>query len=328
MPPPHLDLKTGVIEIGILISTFLFGITTVQTYIYYRGNTRDPWWLKTLVAIVWLLETINTVLICAYLYTITVTKFGNFEALQDMPWTLDVSFFIGGLVSAFVQSFFAYRVHVISGRWAVSILAWVLSITRAAVTLLICVLTIEEGHITNYEARYPWTITLSLVVAMSIDVLNTCALCYYLRQLRTQFKGTNSLIDKIMTYSIETGLITSVCAVAMLILELSRPDWNIWLGILMFYVKLYSNSLLLSLNGRSSLRSTEPFTSFTSVSHLAATQNQTVISVSRTREVAVEMGGVKHRDVSSGRVSSEVDLGRPDSQKDFSDFESYPPRPS
>jgi hypothetical protein len=44
-----LDLKTGVIQVGILISTFLYGIATVQAYIYSRASGRDPVWLKTLV---------------------------------------------------------------------------------------------------------------------------------------------------------------------------------------------------------------------------------------------------------------------------------------
>jgi hypothetical protein len=44
-----LDAKFGVIEVGILISTFLYGITTVQTYVYFRASRHDPLWLKTLV---------------------------------------------------------------------------------------------------------------------------------------------------------------------------------------------------------------------------------------------------------------------------------------
>lgn len=49
MPSSPLDLKTGVIEIGILISTFLYGIATVQTFIYFHDSARDPRWLKGMV---------------------------------------------------------------------------------------------------------------------------------------------------------------------------------------------------------------------------------------------------------------------------------------
>lgn len=49
MPSSPLDLKTGVIEIGILISIFLYGIATVQTFIYFHDSARDPRWLKGMV---------------------------------------------------------------------------------------------------------------------------------------------------------------------------------------------------------------------------------------------------------------------------------------
>lgn len=44
-----------------------------------------------------------TVVTSMYLYSLTITNFGKVERLQDMPWTLDFSFFIGGVISAVVQ---------------------------------------------------------------------------------------------------------------------------------------------------------------------------------------------------------------------------------
>ncbi|KAF9468249.1 hypothetical protein BDZ94DRAFT_1154223 [Collybia nuda] len=197
-----LDLEIGAVEIGILISTFLYGIATVQTYIYFRESTRDPRWLRAMVNYSDILVTFITVVTCMFLYRFSVTNFGNYNSLQELPWTLDFSFFIGGLVSATVQSFFAYRVHVISGRWAVSVVAWGGSLVRVGVTLLIFILTFKSGTLGLYEDKYPWSIILSLGVAMFIDVLNTCSLCYYLHRMRTIFKGTNTLIDRVMTWSI------------------------------------------------------------------------------------------------------------------------------
>lgn len=44
-----LDLQTGVIEVGILISIFLHGVASLQVYIFFRGSRLDSLWLKTLV---------------------------------------------------------------------------------------------------------------------------------------------------------------------------------------------------------------------------------------------------------------------------------------
>lgn len=47
MTPPSLTV--GALEIGVIISTFLFGISTVQTHTYFRRFPRDGWIIKCLV---------------------------------------------------------------------------------------------------------------------------------------------------------------------------------------------------------------------------------------------------------------------------------------
>jgi hypothetical protein len=54
-PAVHLELglTLGVIEIGVLMSTLLYGMTLVQTYIYAMSSSQDRIWMKLFVAIVW-----------------------------------------------------------------------------------------------------------------------------------------------------------------------------------------------------------------------------------------------------------------------------------
>ncbi|KAH9918664.1 uncharacterized protein B0H18DRAFT_882644 [Fomitopsis serialis] len=196
-----IDLTAGAVEVGIVISTFLYGIATVQAYIYSRSNHQDPLWLKSLVRFS-LLETLLTVLTCMYLYSLTITHFGDIDTLQNLPWPMDVTFAIGGIVSGLVQSFFAWRVYVISRRLETSIVSWVGCVCRVAITLTICILDIKSKTVGRYESRYGWTITFSLSLAMFIDVLNTCSLCFWLWRKKDKEHSTSALIDKVMTWTI------------------------------------------------------------------------------------------------------------------------------
>jgi len=54
-----------------------------------------------------------------------------------------------------------------------------------------------------------------------------------------------------MIWTVETGLVTSIGAVAMLICFLIMPENFVWLAIFTFLAKLFSNSLLAALNARS-----------------------------------------------------------------------------
>ncbi|TFY51183.1 hypothetical protein EVJ58_g10699 [Rhodofomes roseus] len=301
-----IGLTAGAVEVGILISTFLYGITTVQAYVYSRSNHQDPLWLKSLVGIVWLLETLLTVLTCMYLYSLTITNFGNLDTLQNLPWPMDVSFAVGGLISALVQSFFAWRVHVISRRLETSIVSWIACLCRVAITLTICILDIKSKTVGYYESQYGWTITFSLSLAVFIDVLNTCSLCFWLWRQRnnepayepnslfascpqslTSPLRTRALIDSVMKWTIETGLVTSICEILMVSLNLTQPQDDIWISILMFYARLYSNSLLLSLNARDSLRKRGP--AAPNISTMNFNAQPISISVTQDVESSLEM---------------------------------------
>jgi len=47
---PSLDASLGAIEIGVIVSSALFGLLIVQCYTYYQADFKDEWFLKTLVS--------------------------------------------------------------------------------------------------------------------------------------------------------------------------------------------------------------------------------------------------------------------------------------
>lgn len=53
MSPTVLDLSLGAIEISTLLSSVIYGMSLVQTYIYAASCQEDRLWLKLVVAGVW-----------------------------------------------------------------------------------------------------------------------------------------------------------------------------------------------------------------------------------------------------------------------------------
>lgn len=53
-----------------------------------------------------------------------------------------------------------------------------------------------------------WYICVTLGLAILSDVIITASLCWYLHKSRTEFEKTNSMIDKLLLYTINTGLLT------------------------------------------------------------------------------------------------------------------------
>jgi len=249
-----LDATLGALEIGVLMSIFLFGIATVQVFIYSQSNFKDSLQLRFLVGLIYSLETIHSVCICALLYSLTVVNYGVATTIADAPWSLDLSAVLSAWIGAIIQAFFTYRVKVLSGRLVIPIMIWTLSLSRASLGIMIGVVTLRSKTLTKFIDDYPWLVTTQLVLGAVIDVLNTSSICFYLLRRRSNISMSHKLVDRIVIWSIETGMVTSVTAVAMMICAIAMPHNLVYIGILMPYAKMFSNSLFASLNARRWLR--------------------------------------------------------------------------
>ncbi|KIM82189.1 hypothetical protein PILCRDRAFT_820556 [Piloderma croceum F 1598] len=250
---PVIDLNNtvGALEIGVQISTFLFGILSCQTWIYYHRFPKDSIISKLLVALIWFLELGHTISVSHSIYIITVVDSDNPLKFISVPKSLDVGILFSAFIGPIVQAWFANRVRKLSGKLYVPIICWFLSFLRLAATIAAGVEALLATSVITYVAQFRWLLTFILAVGAAVDVIIAAALCFHLKQHRaTSFQRTIKLINQTMIWTIETGLVTSVTAVVMLICFLAMQHNFVWISIFTFLAKLFSNSLLAALNAR------------------------------------------------------------------------------
>ncbi|KAJ7839528.1 hypothetical protein B0H14DRAFT_2587866 [Mycena olivaceomarginata] len=157
---PHLTI--GACEIGVLISYALFGVTTVQAYIYYGRFPNDDSKLKALVTLVWCIENRVCLLVQVVsaghtIYTVTISDFGQFfRILGPAPKSL------GWL------GFFTYRIYVFTKRLYIPMISWCMSFLRL---LGITTVFVTELQMTSISGSVPlvdklvmWTIAIVVMV--------------------------------------------------------------------------------------------------------------------------------------------------------------------
>ncbi|KZP28540.1 hypothetical protein FIBSPDRAFT_1039641 [Athelia psychrophila] len=249
-----LNNSLGAIEVGALISVFLFGVVSVQVYIYYvQDRPKDPWRIRLLVPAVWIVDALQTGFIIKYIYQLTVTQYGDISAIGEPSWAFNTSALFDGIMGGLVQSFFAHRIYVLSNKWPITIISWFGSFCVVAMDIAIMVLAQTET-ILAFDAKYSPLVTTVLVTQLTVDLINTSSLCYLLRIEKTGFESTDGTLNKLFIWTIQTGIVTSLAAILTLVFELALPKTSLWVAISIFYSKLYSNSLMASLNGRKVLR--------------------------------------------------------------------------
>jgi hypothetical protein len=187
-------------------------------------------------------------------YSYLITHFADFDALSTPTWSLLAQVIITVLSDLIVRCVFARRIWLLSGlnTW---LLLFIVSVSIFVGGMGFAFAT--RGFIDGSYAKIvqeSWILYTALGGSVVADVMITVSLCILLGSIRTGFKPTDSLVNTLMLYTINTGLLTSVSAIACFVTFAIWPHAFVFIGFYFVLSKLYINSLLAMLNTRERLR--------------------------------------------------------------------------
>ncbi|KAJ3516174.1 hypothetical protein NLJ89_g1288 [Agrocybe chaxingu] len=270
------EIAHGPMFIGFIFNVLLYGIMITQVYLYFTTFKKDQTWMKIFVFVLLIADTVNTVFDSIYLYRSLIVHFGNDSYLATANWrvylslssylpktthaihssslrnrsrnnstTVDQDFFPSipnasyqGLIASLVQFFFAWRVLVLtrSAPLAAAVVLGSLAGGAGAVAA-----AIEVGRTPQFVEfrRFKSVVIIWLASESITDVFITTILVWHLHL---------QILQRILV-TVQTGFITSLVATLDLIFFLTDPT-----GTHLIFnfplCKLYTNSLMSSLNSR------------------------------------------------------------------------------
>ncbi|EIW64838.1 uncharacterized protein TRAVEDRAFT_42251 [Trametes versicolor FP-101664 SS1] len=254
----HLTVSgsLGPLLIGLILASCLYGVTSVQTYIYFiRGSLGDKKYLKSLVFFLWVLNTLRIVVLSSGAYTYMVTDFMDPLALSKPTWAfLPTSAVIMAISNGAVRIVFCYRIWRFSGHnfWLALLIALPV-LTTTGTTLAYSVVAHRLPSWTSL-AEYAWLLSWAFACSITADILICASVCVLLARRRTGYAATDTIVRKLIMYAVSTGLLSSICALLCLITYLTMPDNLDFMALYIVYPELVLNSLLATLNGRTSLQ--------------------------------------------------------------------------
>jgi len=245
----------GASFVGLIVSVALYGMTIIQGWIYFLHNrNRDSRPLKVFVAVLIGFDTLHTVLCTYEVYWQLVLNFGNIANLDNDLWATSSRSVINTALGYLVQLFYARRLYLISNSIIIPLIVAVLGGLCFSMGSVYAV----KAFILKQYSRYGslvWVTVVAMSAAALADILIASSMCWYLYRKKTGFARTDSIITTLMTYCINTGLITSILATLTLIFFIIVPTTSlIWQAIFWTSGKCYVNSLLAMLNSRDYLR--------------------------------------------------------------------------
>ncbi|KAK1219356.1 hypothetical protein PQX77_017931 [Marasmius sp. AFHP31] len=251
-------------------------VTLSQAWHFYSNQSQDfsdPLGLKVLVAVVVGLDFIHQVCTSHWLYMTFVTNFGLVDKLTILPPSYLGMAFPTGFVTFLVQkyvvdvldahpdsnkspSFYVWRIWKLSNKnWLVAGFIFICTCGQEALQIYSLSVVAQNPD----SSLFTGTLT-SIVIAVNgmgagIDVIIAIAMVHPHSYLPdpVRVSRTNRVLRQIAIYSVTTGAATGLCAILVFVAALTLPgNW-----VLTFYLmltRMYSNSLLATLNVRDSMR--------------------------------------------------------------------------
>lgn len=259
LPPgmPPIASITAPLIFGGLINLYLFGVLTVQVYLYYLNFPSDTKYFKSLVYGVFFLDTVSTMMTFGDWYHWFAEGFGNLSAIDDVFLSGIDTPMLGSFVAAIVQGFYAYRIYKLerkSRTWIICSLILAAALVQVAGGIMGAVVSFQSQKFSKAKARGQPSVYMIFGAAAIADILIAGTMAFLLLRSKTKIHHkSRAVLKRILNLIVETNILSSSVALLTIILVLVFPNSNYFTCPSMFLGKIYSNSLLLLLNNRAYL---------------------------------------------------------------------------
>jgi len=309
VPGMNMAETLGPIVLAVVINSILYGTCVVQWYNYHTAGYNDPLFTRLLVYWCMVLDTTHTAVTIYLLWDFTVGHFGDYEIFRSLPWTFSTTPIWIALASVPVQHFLAWRIKNLSHRWLWFFVASALSLGQGSCAFIGGVLASTTAK-TDIQSLLPiaesW-----ISLAVLTDVFIALLLLYYLHKGKTGYQtSVDHVIGRLIMTVIETCSVGAIVCIVDIIIFTTKPQTNLHFLFALPQGRIYTNTLMVTLNARAGLREEMRTTRFNGVelpgnmSRLKASEFSIGVPRTEPGEIEIDQFSITS---SSGRDSREKD---------------------
>ncbi|KAI0325608.1 hypothetical protein GY45DRAFT_216437 [Cubamyces sp. BRFM 1775] len=264
----------GSLLLGTCFGLTMFGMAINQTYQYFALYRSDGRILKATVLTVFLSNLLHSALCIHTSYYYLVQGEVVTSYLENGVWSLRLigpmtpyrdpcarllsptylhQYVLAGSASTRLTPNSSPTIPVTVGMPAcilVSVVCLMLGTTVSAMFM-----AVKSFIIPSFAewAHYTWLSAVPFGFILATDAILTGSLIYWLHRSRTGFQDTDSVVNVLIVYTINTGLLTSTLGLLCLIFAIARPTDFTYIALNMPTTNCYTVSMFAVLNSRRAL---------------------------------------------------------------------------
>ncbi|KAK0472282.1 hypothetical protein IW261DRAFT_1611683 [Armillaria novae-zelandiae] len=256
--------QLGSLFISVLVSAVMYGITSFQVYVFFKPHDdrpKDSKVMRGFVIFLWFLDTLQQAFFTQGTYWYIVTHFDDPSVLFHSAWGHTFQVFVTAIMDILCQGFLIRRIwHLTPPERRGVAICVVCIITTISFVSFVAMMMIgviffqstDMSQIAQPKARITFYTTLG--AGMTADICIASCLCYQLSKKRPSLPRTKTVIDRVILYTINTCLLTSLIATASFIALAIKPLSMVFVALFCLLSKFYFNTLMATLNSRIALR--------------------------------------------------------------------------
>ncbi|KAA1473568.1 hypothetical protein DENSPDRAFT_279945 [Dentipellis sp. KUC8613] len=303
----------GALFIANMVTAILWGALCVQFYVYCLIYwKRDTWMLKTLIITVCLLDTAHQIFLSISIYEYLVTHWGDNNYVTLINWGVKAQSIPLYLSISFVQSFMVYRIYMFGRRIWLAIILETVVVAELAAFLSWGAQLLKDATYVELASVDNLSIACDAINAYN-DIVIALVFAYIMQQQKSGFRRSTNMINKLIIYSLNTGLVTAAFGVGALVSTAVRRDTLIFAFFFFTGGRLYANSLLAIVNLRDhTRRQGDDSQIFTTLSRFQAAHH-TSIGASNNENTAsggsgIPLENILSKDGSEGAMKGDINI--------------------
>ncbi|KAJ7578001.1 hypothetical protein C8J56DRAFT_869428 [Mycena floridula] len=256
-----IDLSTafGPVYWGFIVSLFLGGMTVVQAYMYFPTSNDRPF-VKATAATMLIFDLISSALVAQSIYYYLLPHFGSLLPLNSVTPELSAECLLSTAITLISQLYFVYQLYIVrhlgTRSWILLSVIFASAIFAFAggIGCVSAMYIFHHGVLSNRNRTFAIFFGVAKGFGSFADCLATIAMCLFLKSSKTGMHQTNRIINILVRYVIERGVLVTLIQTLLLITFYAMPSSLVWFAFHVNVTKLYANTFFAMLNGRDGLK--------------------------------------------------------------------------
>ncbi|QRW10173.1 hypothetical protein RhiLY_09172 [Ceratobasidium sp. AG-Ba] len=254
---PDKSLNLGPFIIAMGLDAVLGGILVMQCGSYKSLAQFDPYWVKSMVLYVLVMNVAITFYTWAWIYDLFVYNFGTYGMFLSVKY-LAWYYVLDSATVIVVQGFFAVRAwRLVNNNLLVLFVigAFALAAFGGGITVKV-MFTAYGSTLHAGDVKVPAYIWLFCTVVADLTI--TVIILYFLFKNRTGWRATDDILSRLTRITFESQLPPTLIATGLAIEYSIKYDSFIAIPFICVQAKFYGISLMHTLNGRLNVKRNDP----------------------------------------------------------------------